>query len=204
MNNPTVSNPNDFKVVEFHNPEDFTFTPEMGCMYDGRPISGITGAPGINGGESLTLPYHIGQQLALNLAKYVGIRNAATVDPTDAKGNPMIAPIWSAEALEERKNSYIKELYTEERPVAETETDRLMAKVEEYKKMVDQLIDQKQTTSVVSPVVHMAATTVANTPALPAFQDKQDVINELEVRGIKHDKRKNVAELSKLLAPVAA
>ena len=43
-NNNVVSNPNDFKVVEFINSTDFNFTPEMGCMYDGRPIFGISGS----------------------------------------------------------------------------------------------------------------------------------------------------------------
>lgn len=195
MNNPTVSNMNDFKVVEFYNSTDFTFTPEMGCMYDGRPISGITGAPGVNAGESLTLPYHIGHQLALNLAKYVGTRNAANVDPTDSKGNPMIAPIWSADALEARKNSYLKELYVEEKPVAQTETDRLMAKVEEYKQMVDKLVESKSEETVTTGVASEAGSTT--------YQDKADVIAELEKRGIQHDKRKNKAELEKLLAPAS-
>lgn len=69
MLNPQTSNPNDFKVVEFVNSTNFDFTTDMGCMYDGRPIFGMSGFAGIKAGERLSLPYHIGQQLAVNLAK---------------------------------------------------------------------------------------------------------------------------------------
>lgn len=178
-----VSNPNDFKVVDFHNPTDFTFTPEMGCMYDSRPIFGITGAPGINAGETLKLPYYIGQQLAINLAKVVLTREAPTIDPA---GIPTGVPLWDTARLEALKNSFLKELYQEEKPVAQSETDKLMAKVEEYKKMVDTLVANAPTQATVAP--------------LTQFSDKQEVIAELEKRGIPHDKRKNKAELSKLLA----
>lgn len=204
MNNPIISNPNDHKVVQFHNSTDFTFTPEMGCMFDGRPISGITGAPGINAGESLTLPYHIAHQLALNLAKYVGTRNAPSVDPA---GIPTGVPLWDDTALQARKNSYLTDLYTEERPAQESETDRLMAKVEEYKKMVDLLVESKTEEAPIpeEPVLPEPEEVEEKAPEAVVFQDKQDVIAELDKRGIKHDKRKNVAELSKLLAePVVA
>lgn len=189
MNNPIASDPNDYKVVEFHNPTDFTFTPEMGCMFDGRPIFGITGAPGINAGESLTLPYHIGQRLATNLAKIVQLRRAPALDPA---GIPTGVPLWSPENLETLKNSYIKELYAETKPIAQTETDRLMAKVEEYKKMVDNLMANQPAAA--APV---AASEASTTPRV--FQDKQEVIAELEKLGIQHDKRSTKANLEKLL-----
>lgn len=208
LNNPIVSNPNDYKVVEFHNPTDFTFTPEMGCMYDGRPIFGITGAPGINAGESLTLPYHIGHRLAINLAKIVQLKRAPALD---AAGIPTGVPLWSPENLEVLKNSYIKELYAEQRPITVSETDRLMAKVEEYKKMVDQLMASAPQAPVAAPVVPEAPkseadviATIAPTAPSTVFQDKQEVIAELEKRGIQHDKRSTKANLEKLLsAPVA-
>ena len=195
MENPIISNPNDFKVVEFHNSEDFTFTPEMGCMYDGRPISGITGAPGINGGESITLPYHIAHRLAENLAKYVMTRKGPENPTLDSEGKPMVAAIWDTGKLESIKNSYITEMYSEEKPIAQTETDRLMAKVEEYKKMVDALLEQKDVEASVSPV----ATTSTTDSAPSTYQDKADVIAELEKRGITHDKRSNKATLEALL-----
>lgn len=207
MANQPVSNPNDYKVVEFRNSTDFTFTPEMGCMYDGRPIFGITGAPGVNAGESLTLPYHIGYRLAENLAKMVQLRRAPATDPA---GIPTGVPLWSIENLDVLKSSFIKELYSEDKPAMVSETDKLMAKVEEYKRMVDTLISSK------SGGVQLAED-FTNDPQLPVipgvagsvtvpqvYQDKQEVIAELEKRSIQHDKRKNKVDLEKLLAPVAA
>lgn len=200
MQNPQVSNPNDFKVVTFHNSTDFGFTPEMGCMYDSRPINGSQGGPGINAGESLTVPYHIGKQLSLNLAKIAINRTAPAVD---LAGIPTGVPLWDDQRLKRLQDSYLTDLYTEDKPVAITETDRLMAKVEEYKKMVDKLLT---ITPQATPAP--AAESTAGIDVIPTiqtnqtvtFQDKQEVIAELEKRGVKHDKRKNKAELEKLLA----
>lgn len=200
-NNPIVSNPNDFKVIEFHNSEDFTFTPEMGCMFDGRPIFGISGAPGINAGESLTLPYHIGHRLAMNLAKQVQLRKAPAVDPT---GIPTGVVLWNPETIEALKNSFIKELYVEEKPLAMTETDRLMAKVEEYKAMVEKLVESKASDAPATAPVPEAEPATGIPAVQQAYQDKQEIITELEKRGIPHDKRASKANLEKLLLPVAA
>lgn len=213
-------NPNDFKVVQFTNKTDFTFTPDMGCMYDGRPISGITGAPGINGGESMTLPYHIGRQLSVNLAKIVKLRRAPT---TDEVGNPVGKPLWSDEDLKSLGDSFITEMYSEVKPTAISETDRLMAKVEEYKKMVEHLLPPTPaTTETTITVANSGAetTTISNTMSvgevtttetvvippvtvrtnnLAGFVDKQEVIAELERRQIKFDRRQSKANLEKLL-----
>lgn len=179
-----IQNPNDLKVVNFTNSTDFTFTPAMGCMYDGRPILGMTGAPGINAGESMTLPYHVGQRLATNLAKMVMIKQAPSVDPA---GIPTGVPLWNADGLETLKNSFITELYSETKPIAMSETDKLMEKVEEYRKMVENLMANTPQTS---PVTDSSN---------GLYQDKADVIEELTKRGIKFDARKSKNELEKLI-----
>lgn len=202
-----VSNPNDFKVVQFHNSTDFDFTPELGCMYDSRPIFGISGAPCIKAGETITLPYHVGNQLATNLAKALMTKNAPV---TDVAGIPTGVPLWNTTQLEEKKQSFLKELYSEVRPVAQTETDKLMAKVEEYKKLVEDALGQRSATGEANtasdPATTGDATVIApagTTDAPITFQDKADVLAELEKRNIPHDKRKNKVELEKLLQPVA-
>lgn len=197
LNNAPVSNPNDFKVVSFHNSTDFGFTPEMGCMYDGRAINGKNGSPGIDAGETLVLPYHIGHQLALNLAKIAIVKTAPSVDPA---GIPTGVPLWDKTRLEGLKNSYLKDLYSEEKPVAMSQTDLLMQKVEEYKKIVDTLIADKK--SIVEPGVTTSDLTVESTQVVSptVFQDKQEVIAELTKRGVKFDARQNKANLEKLLA----
>jgi hypothetical protein len=197
MDNPKVSNPNDFKVVQFSNSTDFNFTPEMGCMFDSRPISGTSGAAGIVAGETVMLPYHVAHRLAINLAKMVQVRKAPVVDPA---GIPTGVPLWNEEGLQVIKNSFLKELYAEEKPIAMTETDRLMQKVEELKKFVDQKLGgegSKAEAPVVADTVRQIAT---GDTTKAVFQDKAEVIAELGKRGIVHDKRKSKAELEKLLA----
>lgn len=193
-----VSNPNDFKVVSFHNSEDFGFTPDMGCMFDGRGIYGATGAPGINAGETITLPYHIAHRLATNLAKVAMTRRAPSVDQA---GIPTGVPLWDTVKLDALKNSYLTDLYSEQKPVAMTETDKLMAKVEEYKKMVENFVGDKTPASQPpqdNDHVAPGATQFA-APNGVTYQDKAEVIAELEKRGIQHDKRQSKATLEKLL-----
>lgn len=200
------NDPKDSQVVSFRNGADFGFTPEMGCMFDGRAINGNQGGPGINIGESMILPYHVAHRLATNLAKIVKIRRAPVQDMS-ATGLAVIAkPLWSDEDLEVLKNSFLTEMYAEAKPVAVSETDRLMAKVEEYRQMVEQLLP-KPVEAPVAPVeadkeAEMApiAETVGTPKTPQVFADKQDVIAELEKRGIKHDKRQNKESLEKLLA----
>lgn len=215
----TSQNPNDFKVVKVTNKTDFDFTPDMGCMYDGRPVFGIQGALGIAAGESMILPYHVAHRLAVNLAKIVQIRKAPIVDEAN---NPVGRPLWSSEELDRLKNLFIEELYSETRPIMQTETDRLMAKVDEYRKMVEDLVASGrplptskpqeaitaaiQTSAPVQESAPSAPAPLENTsaaqqmaPALTVFQDKQEVIAELEKRQIKHDKRMSKAGLEALL-----
>ena len=101
-----ATNPNDYKVVTFTNKTDFAFTPELGCMYDSRPIFGKSGTS-IEPGESIVLPYHVGNLLARNLAKQAMVRNA----PMDDKNTPIGVPIWSEDSLNMRKASYIQGMY---------------------------------------------------------------------------------------------
>jgi len=200
MINSQISNPNDFKVVSFHNHTTFGFTPEMGCMYDGRAINGKSGLPGIEAGETMILPYHVGHLLAQNLAKRVlNISPAATIDTA---GVPTGVPIWSPEKLKELSDSFIKELYTEEKAAQQSETDKLMAKVEEYRKLVEEKLGLSSETELpkVDEVKKVETTEKVAQPEVKTFQDKQEVIEELEKKGIKFDRRASKATLEKLLA----
>lgn len=190
--NPTVSNPNDFKVVSFHNSTDFGFLPEMGCMFDGRPINGKNGSPGIDAGETVVLPYHIAHRLAVNLAKVALTKTAPAVDPA---GIPTGVPLWDTVKLDALKNSYLTDLYTEAKPTKLSEVDKLMAKVEELNRWKEET-EKKSATQVTE-----AAITVSPTTTEPKkYQDKAEVLAELDKRGIKHDKRSNKDNLEKLLA----
>jgi len=196
MSEPTTSNTNDHKVVKFTNKTDFEFTPELGCMYDSRPIFGKSGTSPIQAGESVILPYHIGNLLARNLAKRVMMVAA----PVDAKGIPTGEPVWSEESLEAKKASYIEDMYEEEKPTTQSETEKLMEKVEEYKSMVDKLLPKSEKEEPEKEAETTDETTEKDDSEKPVvYQDKADVLAELEKRGITHDKRKGKVELEKLL-----
>lgn len=190
MANQPVSNPKDFQVVSFHNSTGFNFTPEMGCMYDGRAINGPSGGPGIRAGETMTLPYHIGHRLAINLAKAVMLRGASEKPLVDAQGNPMIKSLWDDKGLEDTKNTFLTDLYSEDKPANPSQTDILMEKVEALNKMVLDLKGEKP--SVVAET--------AGVPSKVIYQDKAEVITELDKRKVVYDKRKSKAELEKLLS----
>jgi len=179
-----ATNPNDYRVVTFTNKTDFAFTPELGCMYDSRPIFGKSGAS-VESGESVVLPFHVGNLLAKNLAK-ASMNRAA---PEDAKGIPTGVSLWSEESLQIRQASYLTKMYSEDKPAQISETDKLMAKVEEYKALVDKLI----------PVEHKKEEVETNLETSDGYKDKADVIAELEKRQIKFDARKSKADLEKLL-----
>jgi hypothetical protein len=172
----------------------------MGCMYDGRPINGQSGVPGIAAGETMILPYHVGHLLAQNLAKRVlNTSPAATLDPA---GIPTGVPVWSPEILKNHADSYIKELYTEEKAAQQSETDKLMAKVEEYKKLVEEKLGIPTETNApeVEVTEKVETTEEVAQPMARVFQDKQEVIAELEKRNIKFDRRASKANLEMLLA----
>lgn len=189
MLNPQTSNPNDFKVVEFVNSTNFDFTTDMGCMYDGRPIFGMSGFAGIKAGERLSLPYHIGQQLAVNLAKQSLIRVAPAHDPKDV--NPTGTALWADESLESLKNSFLTDLYTNEKPVAMSETDKLIAQVAELNKLVRENLPNVPTKTEDGEETDEIASN---------YKDKAEVIAELKKRGISYDARAGKASLEKLLA----
>lgn len=174
MDNNKTQNPNDFKVVEFHNSTSFDFTPALGAMYDSRPLL-------VKSGEKKQYPYHVGHLLARNLAKAVLMSKAPE---KDLVVNPVGVPLWGEDALEKLKNSFLTELYDEEKPIMQSETDKLIAKVAELEKRFN---EKSQEPSVTPESVN-------------SFKDKAEVIAELEKRGIAHDKRKNKAELETLLA----
>lgn len=192
MDNARVSDPNDFKVVEVFNSTDFDFTPELGAMYDGRPLF-------VGSGERKQFPYHVGHRLAENLAKAVLVKGAPLHDPNAV--NPTGTPLWGTERLEAMKNSFLTELYTETQPIAQSQTDILMSKVAEFEKFFEEEKAKRQQAG--DPIKEETKTVAELVDAEPdkprVYQDKQEVIIELEKRGITHDKRSSKAALEALL-----
>lgn len=172
----------DFKVVTFKNVSTFDFTPALGAMFNSRPIFGKAKAGCIEVGEELLFPYHIGHRLATNLAKLMLVRQEKP--PVYGEGDPArSSALFGDEEVNKLVSQILISEYQEEKPASESETDILMRKFEELNKQVEQLKGDK-----------------SEAVSLDGFKDKQEVIAELEKRGIAHDKRKNKSELEKLLA----
>jgi hypothetical protein len=172
-------NNDDYKVVTFKNISDFEFTPVLGAMFNSRPIFGNIEKDKIMPGEELQLPGHIGKRVAINLAKQMLVRGIPREEY--GKGDPTASQAaFGDEKINELVSKILVNQYQEEKPILETETDRLFKKYEELNKVVAELKAQgiKQ----------------------EGYKDKQEVINELEKREIAHDKRKSKAELEALLA----
>lgn len=201
MEKQIVSNPNDFKVVELFNNTDFDFTPELGCMFDGRPLF-------VGSGERRQFPYHVGRRLADNLAKVVLIKGAPLHDPTNI--NPTGTPLWSEEKAKAMADSFITELYVEDKPMAQSATDLLMAKVTQLEKMFAQQQAEKPLDAkreevksireLVAPETVKAKASEAVEEVKAEFKDKAEVMEELKKRSIAFNARKSKAELEKLLA----
>lgn len=202
MDNQKKSDPNEFKIVEFFNSTNFDFTPELGAMYDGRPLQ-------VDSGKRKQFPYYVAHRLAANLAKAVLIKGAPLHDPNAS--NPVGTPLWADEKVKSIEASFLKELYQDEKPIAMTETDRLMQRVEELEKLyqkteAERPLDAprevvKTIQELVAPESVVQAPKIApEAPTTPkTYLDKQEVIAELERRNIKFDRRSNKDNLMKLL-----
>lgn len=190
MVNPIVSNPNDYKVVTFKNATDLEFTPSLGAMYDGRSIFGATGTS-IKPGESIVLPYHVGNLLAKNLAK--AVMNGQAVQ--DKAGVPTGVSLWDDSSLLKMQQSFLTEMYSEEKAAPMSDIDRMMAKVEEYKAMVDKVLPESE--KVVPD--NSSKENEETLEEVKVYSDKADVIAELKKREIPFNARLSKDNLEKLL-----
>lgn len=200
MENIKKSDPNDFKVVEFFNSTDFDFTPKLGAMFDGRPLS-------VPSGVRKQFPYHIGHRLAVNLAKAVLIKGEPLHD--SSSNNPVGTPLWGDEKVRALENSFLTDLYQDEKPVAMNETDRLMQRVAELEKLyqkreAEKPLDTpkeivKSIQELVAPETVIIDNQNKSIEINKVYQDKQEIITELERRDIKFDRRQSKDNLVKLL-----
>lgn len=180
---------NDFKVVTFKNITDFEFTPALGAMFDSRPIFGKTGSKSIVPGEEVLLPYHIGRRLAINLAKAIFMKNAPAPE-YEKESDKTNKTLYSTDDLNAKVREILVGEYQEEKPIKESETDKLMRQYQELNSLVQGLVKS----GVKIPE--------AATPGV--YKDKKEVIAELTKREIKHDPRKSKADLEKLLSSPTA
>lgn len=197
MENPIIKDPHSAEILEFYNSTDFDFTPELGAMFDGVGYQ-------VDSGMKRQFPYHIAMRLAENLAKAVLIKGAPLHDPN--ANNPTGKALWGEEGMKKLAAGFITTLYSEAAPIQQTELQRLHAKVAE----LDRLMQEKrkdvpvdtlkgEVKSVSQLVNDVPVEPIKTTETPKVYLDKQEVITELEKRGIKFDRRQNKENLMKLL-----
>jgi hypothetical protein len=166
-------NENDTKIVRFHNPFDFDFTPEMGAMYGGVPYF-------VPAGGSLLCPASLADHLGTHLARHSIINKAPLRDETEVDGKGKDRPLWNDEVIAHLKTKFVTDAYTEDKPAVRTDAEIMRARVADL--------------NVAFPAEKEE---VASAPA--SYKDKAEVIAELEKRGIKFNARLTKANLEKLL-----
>lgn len=172
-------NEKDTKIVRFRNIFDFDFTPEMGAMYGGIPYF-------VPAGGSLLCPLSLAEHLATHLARHSIINKAPIRDEGELDGRGKDRPLWDDNVIAAIGAKLITEAYTEDRPAIRTEAEVLADRV---KQMNDAFPKEETASEAEQPV---------ETPK--TYQDKAEVIAELNARGIKFNARLSKANLEKLLA----
>lgn len=161
----------ELKICTIKNIADFDFTPELGAMFGGRPFF-------VKAGEELTAPEPAAYRLAVNLAK--AILNKRIPMPELGKGDDRSSlGVYGDEQIEALVAQIMVSSFQEEKQPTLSEADRIAAKVEELMKFKTQMEEKESAKS--------------------DFNDKAEVIAELEKREVKFDRRKSKAELEKLL-----
>lgn len=164
-----VPNNESYVIVRFTNRTDFDFTPAMGARYGGQPFT-------ILAGKSLLAPKPVANYLARNLARQVFILKAPIRDEKEIDGKGTDRALWTPEDIQKIAARFLSDEFEEEKVVPKTAAEVMVQKIEELNK---------------------------NQPESPApttgYKDKQDVIAELDKRGIKHDKRQGKDKLEALL-----
>lgn len=179
LGNTTVQN-NDHKIVRFTNISYFDFTSEMGAMYGGVPYF-------VPAGKSMLMPMPIGDHLATHLARQIILQKAPIRDEKETDGKGSDRKLWDENVINGLKAKIVTEQYEEERLAPTSEADRIKQKVEDLNRNFP-------------PEVKLASDPSKDGPDAPSrFQDKADVIAELNKRGIKFDARGNKAKLEVLL-----
>lgn len=179
-------NENDTKIVRFRNIFDFDFTPEMGAMYGGIPYF-------VPAGGSLLCPASLADHLGTHLARHSILKKAPIRDEKEIDGKGYDRPLWDDGAIAAIKARLVTDAYTEDKPAVLTEQDHMAARV----KALNETFPDAVPTASVAPVAPVAPVVVPS-PA-KAYQDKAEVIAELEKRDVKFNARLSKANLEKLL-----
>lgn len=182
---------NGARIVRVTNPYDFEFTHAWGGIPYTLPV-----------GKPLLFPYPLADHLATHLARQAAIRKAPMRDAQETDGKGSDRPLWDEDSIIRAKAIIMHEEYQETIPEVKTEAQLMAAKIEELNKAFS---DLKASVDGTTPTTDPEVTTApVETGAVVTgdpleYQDKAEVIAELEKRGIKYDARASKAKLEELL-----
>jgi len=177
-------NDNDVKIVRITNISNFDFTGDLGARYGGRDFF-------VPAGGQLLAPYTIGDHLATHLARQILLKGAPIRDGNQTDGKGSDRPLWDDLKIAELKSKIMVEVYQEEKPVILSETDRLAQKVVGLNKEVGPGEGGNTDASGIVP------TESGNSEI--TYQDKAQVIEALNAKGITFDARASKVKLEDLL-----
>jgi hypothetical protein len=176
---------NEFKVVRFTNISNFDFTSELGAMYAGKPYF-------VAAGQSLLVPFTLGDHLAKHLAQAILIKGAPIRDSKELDGKGSDRPLWDEQAIIELKGKIVTDVYTEEKPAVLSEAEIMQKKVAELNKVA--AVEENGGNVDASSVV---PTEIINSDNV--YKDKAQVIEELKKREINFNPRSSKKDLESLL-----
>lgn len=173
-------NPKDLTVVRITNISNFDFTGELGARYGGIDYP-------LRAGASKLMPFGVADHLATHLARQIMLTDAPTRDDNheDGRGGESKRSdrkLWDEAGVEELKKRIITEGYDEEMVAPKSEAEVMKARIDAMNKDFP-----------------YASTTPESSTTSAVYQDKAEVIAELNKRGIKFDARSNKEKLEELL-----
>ena len=179
-----------YVIVRITNRTDFDFTPAMGAMYGGVAMP-------IPAGKSLLAPKPAARHLAKHLARQVFIRNAPIRDDKETDGKGRDRALWTEEDIERTMVKFLAEEYEEEKKYSLSEIELLQQKIDALNKH----FPPSETVTGSSRMGNVVETAPSNPPddTPNGYKDKQEVIAELEKRGLKFDRRMSKENLEGLL-----
>lgn len=172
-------NENETTIVKFTNISNFDFNGELGARYGGLDYF-------IPKGESLLVPQFLGEHLAKHLAQQIILKGDGDTSTSDL-------PLWSEEKIKEYTDKMVTFVGKDVKEQQKTEAELLSEQVNKLNSAIVEEDDEEDEDKIEVSVASNGEITYAN---------KQEVISELDRKGIKYDPRQNKAQLEKLLTNI--
>jgi hypothetical protein len=176
----------EFDVVRVRNISNFVFNGDP-ARYHGVAFE-------LAPGEAKLFPYHAGKHLARSLARQIMLRKAPIRDGKETDGKGSDRPLWDDQVIGDLMAKIMTDSYSEEKPSAVSEEEKLKQKVSELNKA--ERAHEQEVSGGNAPFDGVP--TEGNSGDI-VYKDKAQVIAELEKRGKRFDARAKKSTLEEML-----